>query len=323
MKNFWTKLPKPFFVLAPMAEVTDAAFRQVIAKYGKPDVFYTEFVSADGLNSRGRDKLMIDLKFSRKEKPIVAQLFGHNPETIKSAATLCKKLGFDGIDLNMGCPEKNICHSGHGAAMIKNPKLAREVIRAAVDGASGLPVSVKTRLGYYKKEEMEVFLPAILQENLAAVAIHARTKKEMSKVPADWSSIKRAVEIRNEQGSQALIIGNGDVMNLEEARVRVKETGCDGVMIGRGIFGDPWLFNKKIKKENVSLKKQFKVMIKHTQLFEKYLLKDKKFDIMKKHFKAYVTGFDGAKELRMELMAAKNSKEIAKIIRNFQSNTKK
>lgn len=315
MKNFWTKLPKPFFVLAPMAEVTDAAFRQVIAKYGKPDVFYTEFVSADGLNSRGRDKLMIDLKFSRREKPIVAQLFGHNPETIKSAAQLCKKLGFSGIDLNMGCPEKNICHSGHGAAMMKTPQLAREVIRAAIEGAGGLPVSVKTRLGYYKKEEIETFLPEILKENVAAVVIHARTKKEMSKVPADWSYIKRAVEIRNEQGSQTLIIGNGDVMNLDEAKTRVAETGCDGVMIGRGIFGDPWLFNHKIKKENIPLKKQFKVMLEHTKLFEKYLLKDKKFDIMKKHFKAYVSGFDGAKELRMKLMEAENSKEIKKILK--------
>lgn len=323
MKNFWTKLPQPFFVLAPMAEVTDAAFRQIIAKYGKPDVFYTEFVSADGLNSAGRDKLMIDLKFSRSEKPIVAQLFGHNPETIKLASQLCKKLGFSGIDLNMGCPEKNICHSGHGAAIMKNPQLARELIRAAIEGGGGLPVSVKTRLGYYKKNELETFLPAILQENVAAVAIHARTKTEMSKVPADWSYIKRAVEIRNEQKSSALIMGNGDVLSLEDARQKVKETGCDGVMIGRGIFGNPWLFNRKLKKENVSLKKQFKVMIKHAQLFEKYLLKDKKFDIMKKHFKAYVTGFDGAKELRMELMTATNSKEIAKIIKNFQLNIKK
>ncbi len=315
MKNFWTKLPKPFFVLAPMAEVTDAAFRQIIAKYGKPDVFYTEFVSADGLNSAGRDKLMIDLKFSRREKPIVVQLFGHNPETIKLASQLCKKLGFSGIDLNMGCPEKNICHSGHGAAIMKNPQLARELIRAAIEGAGGLPVSVKIRLGFYKKSEIEVFLPEILKENLAAVAIHARTKTEMSKVPADWSYIKRAVEIRNEQKSSALIIGNGDILSLSEARQKVKETGCDGVMIGRGIFGNPWLFNRKLKKEDVPIKKQFKVMVEHTQLYEKYLLEYKKFDVMKKHFKAYVSGFDGAKELRTKLMEAENSKAIKKILK--------
>jgi len=318
LDNFWTKLPKPFLVLAPMAEVTDAAFRQIIAKYGKPDVFYTEFVSADGLNSRGRDKLMIDLKFSRKEKPIVAQLFGHNPATIKSAAQLCRQLGFSGVDLNMGCPEKSICHSGHGAAMMKNPQLAREVIRAAIEGAGGLPVSVKTRLGFYKKEEIETFLPEILKEDLAAVAIHARTKKAMSKVPADWSYIKRAVEIRNEQGSKALIIGNGDVLTLAEAITRVEETGCDGVMIGRGIFGNPWLFNRQTQKADVPLKKQFKVMLEHTKLFEKYLLDYKKFEVMKKHFKAYVSGFDGAKELRAKLMTAENSQDIKRIIKAYK-----
>jgi nifR3 family TIM-barrel protein len=319
MKNFWQKLPKPFFVLAPMADVTDAAFRQIIAKYGKPDVFFTEFVSADGLNSPGRDKLLIDFKFSRSEKPIVAQIFGHKPDNMKAAAELCKKLGFSGIDINMGCPEKNICKQGCGSAMMKDSKAARQAIVATIAGAGGLPVSVKTRLGFYKKTELETFLPEILKEDLAAVTLHARTTKEMSKVPADWSYIKRAVSIRDEQGSKALIIGNGDIMTVDEAKQKVAETGCDGVMIGRGIFGNPWLFNKKIKKEDVSLKKQYKVMVEHANLFEKYLSDYKKFDIMKKHFKAYVSGFDGAKELRVKLMESKNAKDVEKTIKEYFS----
>lgn len=318
--NFWQNLPKPIMVLAPMADVTDAAFREIIAKYGKPDVMYTEFVPADGLCSSGRDRLLIDFKYSKQERPIVAQIFSSKPENFLTVAKLCLELGFDGVDINMGCPEKSICSQGCGAAMIKTPALARAAIRSVIEGSGGLPVSVKTRLGYSKKEEIEKFLPQILQEKVACVIIHARTKKEMSKVPADWSYVKRAVEIRNEVGSSALIIGNGDVKDLAEAKTRVKETGCDGVMIGRGIFGNPWLFNKKINREDVSLANRLDVLIEHAKLFEQYFRGIKPFVIMKKHFKAYVSDFDGAKELRMELMLAKTAVEVEKVIKNFLKN---
>ena len=315
--NFWKNLPKPLMILAPMADVTDAAFREIIARYGKPDIMYTEFVSADGLNSPGRDKLLVDFKFEKNQHPIIAQIFSSKPDNIFEASKLIKKLGFDGVDINMGCPEKSICQQGCGAAMIKSPEIARACIRAAIEGGEGLPVSIKTRLGVTKKEEIERFLPELLAEKIEAVIIHARTKKEMSKVPADWSWIKRAVEIRNELGSQALIIGNGDVESLEQSKIKVKETGCDGVMIGRGIFGNPWLFNKKIKREDLSLEEIFKVAVEHTKLFEKYIIKFKPFDIMKKHFKAYINGFDGAKELRMELMKTKSASEVEKILKNY------
>ena len=252
-KDFWANLPKPLLCLAPMADVTDCAFRQIIAKYGRPDVFFTEFVSAEGLCSPGKDKLLVDLKYGENEHPIVAQIFGGNPENIKEAAALCRQLGFDGVDINMGCPDKSVEKQRAGAACIKNPKLAKKIIRAARRGAPSLPISVKTRLGYSPpagqagKKEMESWIRALLEEDLAALTIHLRTRKEMSSVPAHWDLMKRIVEIRDEMKVATLIIGNGDVMNLKEAREKARETGCDGVMLGRAIFGNPWLFASKRK----------------------------------------------------------------------------
>lgn len=299
-----------------MADVSDIAFRILFAKYGKPDVMWTEFVSADGLCSRGKDNLLIDLKYEENQRPIVAQIFSAKPEMMEKASKLIKKLGFDGIDINMGCPEKSICSQGCGAAMIKTPELARQCIRACIKGAGGLPVSVKTRTGF-SQHEIETWIPELLKEDIACLTIHARTRKEMSKVPADWSLIKRAVEIRNELNSQTLIVGNGDVENLEQAQQKVKETGCDGVMIGRGMFGNPWVYNRNIKKEDLSLEEIFNVAIEHTKLYEKYFTGIKPFDLMKKHFKAYINGFDGAKELRMELMQTKSAAEVEKILKDY------
>ncbi|KKU47932.1 MAG: hypothetical protein A3F82_03780 [Deltaproteobacteria bacterium RIFCSPLOWO2_12_FULL_44_12] len=321
-KNFWSKLvptghlPKkdkqPFFVLAPMANVTDAAFRRLIAKYGKPDVFYTEFVSADGLCSKGKEKLLVDLLYTKKEHPIVAQIFGANPKKIYEASALIKKLGFDGVDINMGCPDRAVEKQGAGAALIKNPKLARELIQAAKDGAKGLPISIKTRIGY-NRDELDAWLPELLAAEPAAIIIHARTRKEMSKVPARWEVIAQAVDMA--KGSGVLIIGNGDVGSLEEGQSLAKETGADGIMIGRGVFGNPWMFNKKINPSEISFKNKLEVLVEHTLLFQKLLGEVKNFNIMKKHYKAYVTGFDGAKELRMRLMAAKNAAEVETVIK--------
>lgn len=299
-----------------MADVSDIAFRILFAKYGKPDVMWTEFVSADGLCSRGKDNLLIDLKYEENQRPIVAQIFSAKPEMMEKASKLIKKLGFDGIDINMGCPEKSICSQGCGAAMIKTPELARQCIAACIKGAGGLPVSVKTRTGF-SQHEIETWIPELLKEDIACLTIHARTRKEMSKVPADWSLIKRAVEIRNELNSKTLIVGNGDVENLEQAQQRVKETSCDGVMIGRGMFGNPWVYNRDIKKEDLSLEEIFNVAIEHTKLYEKYFTGIKPFDLMKKHFKAYINGFDGAKELRMELMQTSSAEEVENILKNY------
>lgn len=310
-----------------MADVTDAAFRRVIAKYGKPDVMWTEFVSADGLvhaPEEGRKKLLLDLLYTEAERPIVAQFFTSDPAAMESAASLALELGFDGVDINMGCPDRSIEKQGAGAAMIKNPKLAREIIRAAKRGATkdgkSIPVSVKTRIGF-NKNELETWLPELLAEKPALITVHARTRKEMSKVPARWEEVKRAVEIRNELAKgdpeieNVLIFGNGDVTDLVDARNKAQQTGCDGVMLGRAIFGNPFLFSEKKRPEGIEGQNLLlHVMIEHTKLFEELLGKYKNFAIMKKHYKAYVNGFDGAKELRMQLMEAGDASEVERLI---------
>lgn len=313
--NFWQKLSKPIFVLAPMADVTDAAFRRIINKYGKPDVFWTEFVSADGLAlapEEGRRKLLKDLEFTPEEKPIVAQFFTSKPENMEKAARLAKELGFDGVDINMGCPDRTIEKQLAGAALMKNPKLAREIIQAAKKGAIDLPVSVKTRVGF-NKVELETWLPEILNEKPALVTIHARTRKEMSKVPARWEHVKEAVSIRNEISRETLIFGNGDVKDLNEAKLKIKETGADGVMLGRAIFGNPWLFSERVP----NIDEKLKVLIEHTKLFEELLGRIKNFSIMKKHYKAYVKDFDGAGDLRARLMETTSAQEVESLVFDF------
>lgn len=353
-KGFWKKLlltsnvdMRPILALAPMADVTNAAFRRIIAKYGKPDVMFTEFVSCDGLCSKGKKNLLPIIKYSKKERSIVAQVFGAKPETFYESAKIIKKLGFDGIDINMGCPDKKVLKQGAGAALINNPKLAQEIIRQAKKGAGSLPVSIKTRIGYdkYDKKEFKKWLTALLEIKPAAITIHGRTKKEMSLVPAHWDIIAEAVKIRNEFDSSAnhtLILGNGDVKNVTDAEEKTRIFGVDGVMIGRAIFGNPWLFasekktmsfatpfaarrreKSKFSAENyasrandIIFSRDFKlsVLIEHAKLFEK-INKGKKFDVMKKHFKSYVCDFSGAKELRTKLMACRNTKEVESIVK--------
>jgi len=306
--------------MAPMADVTDIAFRQIIAKYSKhgtphggPDVFYTEFVSADGLLSTGKEALIKDLAFNNDEHPIVAQIFTANPKHMEQATALVAELGFDGIDINMGCPDRSIEKQGSGAALIKNPKLARELIRSAKKGSGGLPVSVKTRVGYNKRE-LTTWIPEILAENPAALIIHARTRKEMSKVPAKWEDVAEVVMLA--KGTETIIVGNGDVETLTQGEDLAVSTGADGIMIGRGIFGNPWLFNKDVLPNSISTDERLRVMVEHTKLFEE-LLGFKNFAIMKKHYKAYANGFACAKELRIKLMEATGSNDVEKTVNEF------
>ena len=284
---------------------------------------FTEFVSADGLcHPEGKKKLMHHLLFSEKERPIVAQLFGANPENMEKAAEICKKLGFDGIDVNMGCPVKNICKQEAGAELLKDPDLAKQIIAAVKKGAGGLPVSVKTRIGY-SADESDTWIPTLLKMDLAAITIHLRTKKEMSAVPAHWDIMPKIVGLRNDtqSGKKTLIIGNGDVKDLVEAKVKAEQYGCDGIMLGRAVFGNPWLFNSK--REDITTAQKLKVMIEHTKLFEKLFSGVKNFAMMKKHYKAYCSGFLGAAELRFELMKSENSAEAEAIVHRFQmKNTK-
>ncbi len=329
-KGFWEKLSRPSMCMAPMADVTDAAFRSIFAKYGKPDVTWTEFVSADGLFLRplvpgisdqprntleeialrhgiGTDHpLLKDLIYTDAERPIVAQFFSRDPERMRRAAAFARELGYDGIDINMGCPADVICQQGAGAAMIKDPVRAREIIQATILGAGDLPVSVKTRIGY-NTDELDTWLPMLLTSGVAVITLHARTRKEMSKVPADWSAITRAVTMRNNLNPEVLIIGNGDVSSLAEGHARVQKTGCDGVMIGRGIFGNPWLFNERVKKEDLPIATVLEVLQEHTKLYEEILGTTKSFALMKKHFKSYLSIFPETKELRTELIENGNS----------------
>ncbi len=327
MKNFWEKLKKParnassiadaggpFFVLAPMADVTDIAQRQMLVKYGKPDVLYTEFVSADGFMSKGREVLAKDLRYYENEHPIVAQFFGAKPENFYECAKLVREMGFDGFEINMGCPDKSVEKQGAGSALMKNPKLAREIIREAKRGAGDMPVSVKTRIGY-NKNEIQTWLPEILAEKPAVLTVHLRTRKEMSEVAAHWELAAQIAKMAKEAG--VLIVGNGDVESLEDGLQKAKDSGMDGIMVGRGIFGNPWFFNKKIDIKTISLAERFAVMIEHAKLFEKELAGVKGLHIMKKHYKAYVSGFDGAKELRAKLMETESVSEVEKIIAEY------
>lgn len=322
MNSFWTKIEKPIMSLAPMADVTDVAFRQIIAKYGKPNVMWTEFVSADGLvlaPKEGREKLLKDLEYREAERPIVAQFFTSSPRNMRKAAELALKLGFDGVDINMGCPDRSIEKQGAGAALMKNAKLARELIRAAKEGSEsasrGIPVSIKTRTGF-SKPDLENWLPEILEEEPAVVTIHARTRKEMSKVPAQWKFVKQAVEIRDALGKETLIFGNGDVVDLNDAKKKCEEFGCDGAMLGRAVFGNPFLFSVSREHWN-KVEDKLKVLVEHTKLFEELLSGYKSFAVMKKHFKAYVTGFPGARKLRAKLMETNNANEVSDIINKF------
>ena len=314
--TFWQTLPKPIFCLAPMADVTDPAFRYIIAKYGKPDVMWTEFVSADGLFKGGYDALIGDLDFTPTERPIVAQFFSREPELMKQAAKLALQLGFDGVDINMGCPDANVCKQGAGAAIIKDPKRAQELIIASKEGAGELPVSVKTRIGY-TQNEIETWLPALLEVKPAVITLHARTKKEMSAVPAHWEVISRAVQIRNEMQhnflpeDRTLLFGNGDVTDLSDARKKVEEYGCDGVMLGRAIFGNPWLFAHR---ERPELRERLQVLKEHVEYFAQTVGRKKPFAIMKKHFKSYMKGEGSDKQLLVELMATTNALEACAIL---------
>lgn len=347
-KNFWQKLTlqqaqgkkRPFFILAPMADVTDMAFRQIIVSCRKPDVLFTEFVSCDGLCSeKGRPKLMPHLAFKENERPIVAQIFGSNPKHFYEAAKLIAGLclvvnfsdtqsvmpeateksttGFDGIDINMGCPAGKIVKHDSGAGLILNPELAKEIIRETKRGArstssgQAIPISVKTRIGYNKIITDE-WVSHLIEARPAAIIIHGRTMKEMSKVPAHWDEIGKAAILCRKMGIP--IIGNGDVMTYAEGIKKAEQYGLDGIMVGRGVFSNPWFFDPSVDPSTKPPGERLALMQRHIKLFIELWGKDKNFDVLKKLFKMYISGWEGAKELRVELMKARSEEDIAKIL---------
>lgn len=348
--NFWQTRKPPILAVAPMADVTDAAFRRLLAKYSdwnhQPSaVMWTEFVAADGLmraTPEGKAKLMADLIYTDSERPIVAQLFTSNEDHMEQAARLCAELGFDGIDINMGCPDRSIEKQGCGSAMIKTPDVAVNIIAAAKRGAQGLPVSVKTRIGY-NHDQIEDWIPVLLKQHPAALTVHLRTRKQLSKVPADWERLPRIMALRDQLSPETRVLGNGDVLSAEDGRQKALLSGADGVMVGRALFGNPWFFHptKRLPTrlttlpthgvdrdtiteevlgeagiEYVTLAERLRVMIEHTELFVE-LLPFKNFAVMKKHYKAYVSGFPGAAELRGELMSTNTPAEVARVVERF------
>ncbi len=353
MNNFWEDLPRPFFVLAPMEAVTDVIFRHVVARAGAPDVWFSEFTNATGWVHAGQKAIGGRLIKTDDEQPIVAQIWGGEPGDMEQLAAHCRELGFHGIDINMGCPAKSAIKSG-GSALIRNPTLAAEAIAAAK--TAGLPVSVKTRLGYTHIDEWREWLAHLLQQDIVNLTIHLRTKKEMSKVPAHFELIPEIIALRDEIAPGTLLTINGDARDHEHGLELVRQhPGIDGIMIGRGVFADPFCFaattatrpaqsseqsaardsDAESRSEAVSddfggengaanqsgesayTRKQelIELLNYHLDLYDRYAPQtNRPFETLKRFFKIYIRDFDGAKELRDQLMHTKNTDEVRALL---------
>lgn len=312
MNNFWDNLPKPFFILAPMEAVTDVVFRHVIANAAKPDIFFSEFTNATGWAAAGDKAIGGRLIKTDDESPIVAQLWGSNPEAMAKMSVHVAKLGFDGIDINMGCPDSSAVKSGGGAGMIRTPELAAEMIAAAK--SSGLPVSVKTRLGYSRVDEWEAWLKHLLEQDIVNLTIHLRTKKEMSKVPAHFELISVIKKLRDQTAPQTLLTANGDIKDRQHGSELVQKYGVDGVMIGRGIFSNPFAFEETPASH--SREELLGLLKLQLDLHDKYSaeIAPRKFEPLKRFFKIYVRDFEGAAELRDQLMHTTSTSEVRDIL---------
>ena len=310
MTNFWETIEKPFFALAPMEAVTDTVFRQVVRTAAPPDVCFTEFTNATGWVNAGEIAVGGRLDKSEGDSPIVAQLWGSIPEDIEKLSKYCAEQGYDGIDINMGCPDKSAIKSGGGAALIQKPDLAKQIIESAKK--SGLPVSVKTRLGFSKVEEYKEWLHFLLLQDIVALTIHLRTKNEMSKVPAHIELLPDIVKLKNEIAPNTLVIANGDILDYRQGKQIIDQTGIDGVMVGRGVFNNPFAFEKSprshTKEELVDL------LNLHLNLYDERGGAKRKFETLKRFFKIYIRDFDGASSLRHELMQTTNTDEVRKLL---------
>jgi tRNA-dihydrouridine synthase len=316
------ELPRPFFVLAPLDDVTDTVFRRVIADCAPPDLYFTEFVNVDGLQSPGRPKLLKKLRFTPNEQPLVAQIWGKSPEnfyktarqvadgTFASELGLPKGINFAGVDLNMGCPDKNVVKNGTCSALINNRELAKEIIDAAREGLGDeLPLSIKTRLGF---SEIDLSWPEfLLQQKLNMLTIHGRTRKEMSKVPAHWDEIGKVRQLRDNLAPDTLLVGNGDVRDHRHGFELAEKFGLDGIMIGRGIFEDPFAFAEQSPWPDYSAEQRIALYRKHVELFaETWQDRERPIQTLNKFCKIYINGFDHAKDLREKLMRAESTDEL-------------
>lgn len=310
--DFWKQFKPGFTILAPMEGVTDIAFRQVVAKAARPEIFYTEFTNVNSYTSeKGRANAMERFRYEAEEQPIVAQIWGTKPEMVAETACALKDLGFKAIDINMGCPDRHVVATGGGSGLIRTPELAKEDIRAAK--TSGLPVSVKTRLGFSYVHEWKGWLTNILEENPAALTVHLRTRKEMSKVGAHYELIPEIVALKNEISPETVLIINGDIETREDGQKYI-EQGVDGIMIGRGVFHNPFCFEKEPREH--SRAELIDLMEYHIDLYEKYGLAP--YDPLKRFYKIYINNFPGASEIRERLMNTKTIPEAREILKEIK-----
>ena len=316
-ENFWSELPRPFFILAPMEDVTDIVFRHVVSEAARPDVFFTEFTNTEsychpeGIHSvRGR------LTFSEDEQPMVAHIWGDKPEQFRKMSIGLKEMGFKGIDLNMGCPVANVAKKGKGSGLILRPERAAEIIQATKEG--GLPVSVKTRLGYYEIDEWKDWLKHVFEQNIANLSIHLRTRREMSKVDAHWELIEAIKAMRDEIAPHTLLTINGDIPDRQKGLELANKYGVDGVMIGRGIFHNPFAFEKEPREHtSEELLDLFRL---HLSLYEKYSNEEtQQFKALRRFFKIYIRGIKGASQLRHKLMSTETIDEARELLDEFEA----
>lgn len=311
-------LPSGFLVLAPMDDVTDTVFRQIVAGCSKPDLFFTEFVNVEALQSSGRQIALRRLMFSGSDQPLIAQIWGKNPDNFYKSAQDLVEMGFAGVDLNFGCPDKKVVKNNTGGGTIRVPDQAKEIIDATRRGLGGkLPLSVKTRIGF--KEYDESWIRFLLQQQLDMLSVHFRTVREMSKYPARWDLYADKIrQLRDEISPATKLVGNGDVLNRTDAYELAQKYSYDGVMIGRGVFNDPYIFSPNSPWTGMSAKQKIDLYKKHLRLYEStYPNGERKFDPIKKFCKIYVSNFDGASELRAKLMDCKTVEQSLTIIENI------
>ncbi|HGZ9769725.1 TPA: tRNA dihydrouridine synthase [Staphylococcus aureus] len=316
-ENFWSELPRPFFILAPMEDVTDIVFRHVVSEAARPDVFFTEFTNTESFcHPEGIHSVRGRLTFSEDEQPMVAHIWGDKPEQFRETSIQLAKMGFKGIDLNMGCPVATVAKKGKGSGLILRPDVAAEIIQATKAG--GLPVSVKTRLGYYEIDEWKDWLKHVFEQDIANLSIHLRTRKEMSKVDAHWELIEAIKNLRDEIAPNTLLTINGDIPDRKTGLELAEKYGIDGVMIGRGIFHNPFAFEKE-PREHTS-KELLDLLRLHLSLFNKYEKDEiRQFKSLRRFFKIYVRGIRGASELRHQLMNTQSIAEARALLDEFEA----
>ena len=315
-ENFWRDLPRPFFVLAPMEDVTDVVFRHVVSEAARPDVFFTEFTNTVSYcHPEGKESVRGRLTFTEDEQPIVAHIWGDEPKYFREMSIGLAEQGFRGIDINMGCPVPNVASKGRGAGLIRFPDKAAEIIEATKTG--GLPVSVKTRLGYTSLDEWRDWLTHLLEQDIANLSIHLRTRKEMSDFDAHWELIPEIKKLRDEIAPDTLLTINGDIPDRQVGLELVDKYGVDGVMIGRGIFTNPFAFEKEPKDH--SHQELIDLLKLHLDLFDHYSnLEERSFKPLRRFFKIYVRGFRGASELRNELMSTVTTDEVRALLKRYE-----